>query len=117
MKLFLSMKSIRTLLWMCLLFVSGFGLNLKAQETKPEFTAEWKADTVNHIVVVKAPEVSTPYTVFIYDANPFEGGTVLDKKEVILNQTTEIELNKKIKVCVCVVKDAMDFKCKWLDNK
>jgi len=86
---------------------------LFAQSEKIDFKVEWKADSVKNIVKVTILN-GEPQTIKLYDNTPFEDGKLLIQNEVLSDKIFEIEVEKKIKLCVCVVKDASTYNCKWL---
>ena len=85
----------------------------QAQSDKVDFNAEWKADSVNNVIQVTIIN-GDPNSVMIYDKSPFDNGILLSKTDLFSKKKVEIITEKKIKLCVCVVKDAINFNCKWL---
>jgi hypothetical protein len=88
---------------------------INAQDEKVDFTASWKQDSTKAIIVVNITKGNAPFTFFVYDGSPFDKGKLLSKTENITNKTFEVEMNKKMKVYVCVFKDNKNATSKWIE--
>jgi hypothetical protein len=87
----------------------------QAQEQKVDFTANWKADSTKAIIVVNITKGNPPYTFFVYDGSPYNGGKQISKTENIQKNSFEIEIERKMKVFICVYKSENNFIQKELD--
>lgn len=89
-------------------------LKLHAQDEKVQFTAEWKKNTDKSILVITVTKGTAPFTFFVYDGSPFKNGKQISKTENITNKSFEVEIDKKMKVYICLYKDESNFASMWL---
>ena len=85
-----------------------------AQDNKIDFKVEWKNDSVNNVIKVTILS-GEPARIMIYDNAPLDNGKLISKTDILSKKYLEIITDKKINLCVCVIKDATNFNCKWLD--
>ena len=89
--------------------------NIKAQDEKIEFSVTWKENTDKAIIVVTINNGTPPFTFFVYEGSPFKDGKLISKTENITSKTFEVEIDKKMKVFVCVYKDDSNYVGKLLE--
>jgi hypothetical protein len=92
-----------------------FSIRLSAQSEKVEFNAKWKQNVERAVIVITITNGEAPFTFFVYDGSPFKGGKLISKTENVITKTFEVEIDKKMKVYVCLFKDEKNINCKWLD--
>lgn len=96
------------------LFLSS-QIRVNAQNEKVQFTAKWKQNTDTAIIIVTFTKGNGPFTLCLYDDSPFKGGKLISKKDNISESTFEVNIEKRQKVYLCVLKDDNNYTIKLLD--
>jgi hypothetical protein len=104
----------KTHILLIILYFFSFGLNAQTTD-KVGFTATWKQNTEKAVIIVTVTNGDTPFSFIVYDGSPFNGGKIIKKTENVLTKTFEVELDKKMKVYVCLYKDETNYLAKWLE--